>query len=115
MRSRRRHRFRQVILAALAAEHRFRQAERRYDDVLSHAVFNDRSGTVIAVIVTSVSQTAGFPLTLPVPAGLLPKPSWVKVSQIRTISIKRLRGRLGQGPPELLDAILEGISELIGA
>ena len=83
--------------------------------VLSHAVFNDRSGTVIAVIVTSVSQTAGFPLTLPVPAGLLPKPSWVKVSQIRTISIKRLRKRLGQGPPELLDAILEGISELIGA
>ena len=83
--------------------------------VLSHEVFNERSGTVIAVVITSVPQAAGFPLTLPVPDGLLPKPSWVKVSQVRTISTKRLRGRLGQGPPEFLDAVLEGLSDLIGA
>ena len=82
--------------------------------VLSHEVFNERSGTVIAVVATSAPQHAGFPLTLPVPAGLLPKPSWVKVSQIRTISITRLRGRLGQAPPELLDEVLEGLEELIG-
>ena len=83
--------------------------------VLSHEVFNERSGTVIAVVVTSVPQRAGFPLTLQVPDGLLPKPSWIKVSQIRTISTARLKGRLAQAPPELLDAILEGLEELIGA
>lgn len=83
--------------------------------VLSHQVFNERSGTVIAVIVTPVLQAAGFPLTLPVPEGLLPKPSWVKISQIRTISTRRLRGRLAQAPAELVDSVLEGLAELIGA
>ena len=31
--------------------------------VLSHDVFNERSGTVIAVALTSQPQRAGFPLT----------------------------------------------------
>ncbi len=32
--------------------------------ILSHEIFNDRSGTVIAVAITSQPQRAGFPLTL---------------------------------------------------
>jgi mRNA interferase MazF len=32
--------------------------------ILSHDVFNERSGTVIAVALTSQPQRAGFPLTL---------------------------------------------------
>jgi mRNA interferase MazF len=31
--------------------------------ILSHDLFNDRSGTVIAVALTSQPQRAGFPLT----------------------------------------------------
>ena len=83
--------------------------------VVSQAVFNERSGTVIAVAITSSPQRAGFPLTVPVPSGLLPKESWIKVSQIRTISTQRLRGRIGVAPPELIASVLEGLDEIIGA
>ena len=40
------------------------QAGRRPVLVLSHNVFNDRSGTVIALALTSQEPRAGFPLTL---------------------------------------------------
>lgn len=46
--------------------------------VLSHDVFNERSGTVIAVALTSRPQRAGFPLTLELEVRGLPKKSWVK-------------------------------------
>ena len=56
--------------------------------VLSHEVFNKHSGTVIAVAITSQPQRAGFPLTLELEAAKLPKKSWIKISQIRTLSVK---------------------------
>ena len=55
--------------------------------ILSHDIFNERSGTVIAVAITSQPQRAGFPLTLDLKSADLPKPSWVKISQIRTLSV----------------------------
>jgi len=36
------------------------------------------------------------------------------MSQIRTLSIKRLRKKLGTVKPEELDLIIEGINEIIG-
>ena len=57
--------------------------------VLSHDVFNERSGTVIAVALTSQPQRAGFPLTFELQAAKLPKRSWVKISQVRTLEIGR--------------------------
>ena len=33
--------------------------------IISHDVFNERSGTVLAMTITSQPQRAGFPLTLP--------------------------------------------------
>jgi mRNA interferase MazF len=57
--------------------------------VLSHDIFNERSGTVIAVAITSQPQKAGFPLTLELKTQRLPKQSWIKISQIRTLSIER--------------------------
>jgi len=82
--------------------------------VLSHAVFNKNSGTVIAVAVTSQPQRASFPLTLEVEETQLPKRSWVKISQIRTLSVKRLRKKIGAAQPEELDLIVEGLNEIIG-
>ena len=82
--------------------------------VLSHEVFNKNSGTVIAVAITSQPQKAGFPLTLELKETKLPKKSWVKISQIRTLSIKRLRKKLGAAQPGDLNAIVEGINEIIG-
>ena len=82
--------------------------------VLSHEVFNMSSGTVIAVAITSQPQRAGFPLTLELEKTKLPKKSWAKISQIRTLSVKRLRKKLGTVQPGELDFIVEGLNEIIG-
>ncbi len=82
--------------------------------ILSHSVFNTRSGTVIAVAITSQPQRAGFPLTLKLSEGVLPKESWVKISQIHTLSVRRLREKIGNVSPEELALILEGLNEIVG-
>ena len=83
--------------------------------VLSENVFNDRSGTVIAVALTSQRPSAGFPLTLELSDPKLPKKSWVKISQIRTLSTERLGKKLGKASKEELDLVIEGLNEIIGA
>ncbi len=82
--------------------------------ILSEDVFNARSGTVIAMAVTSKPQQAGFPLTLELTSVRLPKPSWVKISQIRTLSVQRLGKKAGRVAPEELDRLIEGLNEIIG-
>jgi mRNA interferase MazF len=83
--------------------------------ILSHDVFNERSGTVIAVALTSQPQRAGFPLTLEITAARLPKRSWVKISQIRTLAVERIGKRLGRASPEEMGQIIEGLNEILGA
>ena len=83
--------------------------------ILSHDVFNGRSGTVIAVALTSQAQRAGFPLTLELTTPRLPKRSWVKISQIRTFATERIGNRLGRASPEELAQVLEGLNEILGA
>lgn len=82
--------------------------------IISHDVFNERSGTVIALAITSQSPRAGYPLTWAVPAGILPRPSWVKVSQVRTLSTERLGRYLGQVSPDDLDALVDALNQLVG-
>ena len=91
------------------------QARLRPVLILSHDVFNARSGTVIAVALTSQSQRAGFPLTLELAAPKLPKRSWVKISQIRTLAVERIGKRLGRVSPEELTQVIEGLNEIVGA
>lgn len=81
--------------------------------VLSHDVFNDRSGTVIAVAVSSQEPRAGYPLALEITTARLPKRSWVKISQVRTLSVERLGRKLGRISPEELERIIEGLNEII--
>jgi mRNA interferase MazF len=83
--------------------------------VLSQDVFNDRSGTVIAMPLTSQPQRAGFPLTHELRDSALPKRSWVKIAQIRTLAADRLGKRLGHASPEDLAMVLEGFNEIVGA
>ena len=83
--------------------------------VLSQDVLNERSGTIIAVALTSQPQRAGFPLTFELKSPRLPKRSWVKISQIRTLSVERVGKRLGRATPEDLAQIVEGLNEIIGA
>lgn len=83
--------------------------------IISHDIFNQRSGTVIALAITSQPPNAGFPLTMEIPSAALPKRSWVKISQMRTLSVERLSNRLGAITPEALDAIIEGLNEIVGS
>jgi mRNA interferase MazF len=82
--------------------------------ILSHDVFNERSGTVIAVALTSQEPRAGFPLTLRSEAKGLPKPSWVKIGQIRTLAVERIRGRIALAAEEEVARVIEGLNEIIG-
>lgn len=90
------------------------QAGRRPVLVISREIFNERSGTVIALAITSQHQKAGFPLTWPLPEGLLAKPSWVKISQIRTLSTERFGKKLGRLPEMEIDRIIEGLLDIVG-
>jgi mRNA interferase MazF len=81
--------------------------------ILSHDIFNERSGTVIAVAITGQPQKAGFPLTLELKAGNLPKKSWIKISQIRTLSVERIGKVIGEASLEELTQVIEGLNEII--
>ena len=91
------------------------QAGRRPVLILSEDVFNARSGTVIAVALTSQEPSTGFPLTIEIVGTGLPKRSWVKISQIRTLSTQRLGQKIGSATAEELAAVLDGLNELLGA
>ena len=90
------------------------QAGERPVLVLSHNVFNERSGTVIAVALTSQEPRAGFPLTTEIRAARLPKRSWVKIGQIRTLSTERVGRRVARASDEDLVRIVEGLNEILG-
>ena len=90
------------------------QAGQRPILILSHDVFNERSGTVIAVAMTSQEPRAGFPLTLESRATGLTKRSWIKISQIRTLSVDRVGRRIAQASEEELARVLQGLNEILG-
>jgi mRNA interferase MazF len=64
---------------------------------------------------TCQPQKAGFPLTLELPHPQLPKKSWLKISQIRTLSVERLGQKIGKASAEELSLIVDGLNEIIGA
>jgi mRNA interferase MazF len=90
------------------------QSGRRPVVILSNDVFNERSGTVIAVALTSQPQRAGFPLTLELSGAGLPTRSWLKISQIRTLAVERIGPQLARATPEEMPRAIEGINEIIG-
>ena len=65
--------------------------------------------------ITSKLQRAGFPLTLKLLSGNLPKKSWIKISQIRTLSVDRIGKKIGVASPEELAQAIEGLKEIIGS
>jgi mRNA interferase MazF len=89
------------------------QAGERPVVILSHDVFNERSGTVIAIAISSQEPRAGFPLTHEIATAKLPKRSWARISQVRTLSVERLGRKLARVAPEELERIIEGLNEII--
>ena len=81
--------------------------------ILSQDIFNECSGTVIAVAITSQPQKAGFPLTLELKSANMPKKSWIKISQIRTLSVERIGKVIGKVSPDELTQVIDGLNEII--
>ena len=104
----------EIRWAALNPTRGREQAGRRPVLILSNDVFNERSGTVIAVALASQPQRAGFPLTLELSAPGLPARSWVKISQIRTLAVERIGPELARATPEEMLQVIEGLNEIIG-
>jgi len=63
--------------------------------------------------ITSQPQRVGFPLSLQLPDNCLPRPSWVKISQVRTISTERIGKRIGEVAATELGQLVDGLTELI--
>jgi mRNA interferase MazF len=89
------------------------QAGRRPVVLLSADVFNEKSGTVIAMALTSQPQRAGFPLTHELARPLLGKRAWVKISQVRTLSVDRIGRKIGELGSAELDRLVDGLREII--
>jgi mRNA interferase MazF len=81
--------------------------------ILSHDVFNERSGTVIAMAMTSQEPRAGFPLTLEIKAPGLTKRSWIKIAQVRTLSVDRIGKKLARASEEEMARVIEGLNEIV--
>ena len=105
----------EIVWADLDPTRGHEQGGQRPVLVISHDVFNERSGTVIAMAITSQPQRAGFPLTVELATGNLPKRSWVKISQIRTLSTQRLGTKVGRVSAEELDQLVDGLNEIVGS
>ena len=90
------------------------QGGRRPVLIISHNVFNERSGTVVAMAVTSRPQKAGFPLTMELEDPLLPKKSWIKISQVRTLSVDRIGKIIARVSAEEMAVVVDGLNEIIG-
>jgi mRNA interferase MazF len=103
-----------ILWADLNSTQGHEQTGKRPVLVLSHDIFNERSGTVIAVALTSQPQKAGFPLTLEITGIKNLAKSWVKISQIQTLSTLRLGKKLGRINENELCRIIEGLNEIIG-
>jgi mRNA interferase MazF len=104
-----------VVWADLDPVRGHEQGGRRPVVIISDDVFNARSGTVIAMALTSQQPRVGFPLSLELTGIKLPKRSWVKISQVRTLSVERIGKRIAQVPSEVMDQLIDGLNEVLGA
>src|SRR5512133_2305295 len=99
----------EIRWAELSPARGHEQEGRRAVIVISEDVFNESSGTVIALALTSQAPRAGFPLTFELSDPALPRRSWVKISQVRTLAAERLGRRIGRARAEELAKIVEGL------
>lgn len=80
--------------------------------IISIGSFNQNSQSAIAFAITSKKPKVKYPLICELPEDLSPKKSWVKMSQIRTLSIQRLGKKIAQLEEEELSKILAGFNRL---
>ena len=80
--------------------------------VVSIDSFNCNSSSAIAFAITSKKPKVKYPLIYELPPNLLPKPSWVKITQIRTLSIQRLGKFIAKIEEEDYQKVMAGFNRL---
>lgn len=82
--------------------------------IVSIDSFNQNSGTVIAFAITSKKPKVDYPLVFELPDDLLAKPSWVKITQIRTLSSQRIGKFIASINDLDFEQIMSGFNRLCG-
>lgn len=103
-----------IVWATLDPTVGHEQAGTRPVLILSDDYFNQRSGTVIAVALTSQEPRVRYPLALELTDKGLPKRSWVKIGQIRTLSIQRIGRKIGEVGVDEVEEVIDGLNEILG-
>ena len=80
--------------------------------VVSIDLFNNNSNSAIAFAITSKKPSVKYPLIYELPQNLLPKPSWVKICQIRTLSIQRIGTYIAKIEESDYQKIMAGFNRL---
>lgn len=102
-----------IVWANLEPTKGHEQSGKRPVLIVSHNIFNEKSGTVIAIAITSQPQKVQFPLSLALQDKIAKKSAWVKISQIRILSTLRLGRKIGRVSQAELDLVIEGLNEII--
>jgi mRNA interferase MazF len=76
----------------------------------------DRHGDFIALAVTSVEQTEkGLSLTASeLCEGVLPKPSWIRLDKVFTLSVASIAKVIGHLEPQTLERAIGGLCRSVG-
>ena len=64
--------------------------------------------------VRMIAMMVLYPLVYQLPKGLLPKPSWVKITQIRTLSTKGIGNYIASISDGDFEQIMSGFNRLCG-
>lgn len=103
-----------IIWADLDPTRGHEQGGRRPVVVISSERLNTASGaTVIAMALTTRPQRLPFPFVLELESRASGRRSWVKLSQIRVLSHKRLGNKIGRVSDYELGLLVKGLNELI--
>lgn len=104
----------EIVWAELRPLRGHEQGGRRPVLVLGDSDLHERSGKVIAMTVTSQEPRVGYPLTVELDCPELPRRSWLKLAQIRTLDTSRLGECIGTASLDDLDAVIDGLLDIIG-
>jgi mRNA interferase MazF len=68
---------------------------------------------VIAVALTSQPPGPGFPFSLEIESDKLPRRTWAKISQVRTLSVQRLGKFIDRLSADQISMVVEGLNDII--
>jgi len=91
------------------------QAGRRPVLVIQADEINRHARTTVALAITSRAPRIASSLHVRIPLGEggLPRESWVKTDQVRTLALQRLRSRLGVLSPERMAEVSTALIEVL--